>query len=573
MAKVDNTNKGKYVTYWEYLDKTKGPVAPVDINDDLAEKYSEEIVARAEALKGYNTAYYTDNGELGDLMLSDQDYIQFALQERYEAVVNGMKSIFDSRIAFMGIPDPEWAIYSYEEIIEMENNGVKIPDDVLKWAHSMQQADVNAVSTSGEVDGDDGEDNSIDSLKDKAKKYIKDSEKAVEDTNAQFETYKEKAQEAMQLKKAKQDTYKAEMDEIAKMTDEWKALNEKSKSGQLSKAENKRLQELAKKINGQNGTVMKEMQAADAQLDSFLESFNGLDAKIQENMVLISDTEKAAKDLLDLEKSFTGEFIPVALTERAADSGLLINPLQGAKGDSIAEVAMEAAQDLTECNDAVSSVVYDSENTELTQFATEYTKAATETEENTKETMGEAFNQASPENKPKDKVDSGIPIIFSFANSMYATAKTLATTIELKSQDKKMMSRKKSLVKELHQSDKEIKTVNKEIAATQSTQESNASEEEAFLAKLDEIKGQQSNEEMTSESEGEGGVTSSATNETEEICTNLESLDNENDQATKGLQKAVGKSLAVSKKSQNLSKLLRGESVDLEKQKNFYIQK
>lgn len=44
--------------------------------------------------------------------------------------------------AMCAVQDPNWQGYSYEEIIQMENNGVKIPQEVLLWAHAQQESDI-----------------------------------------------------------------------------------------------------------------------------------------------------------------------------------------------------------------------------------------------------------------------------------------------------------------------------------------------------------------------------------------------------------------------------------------------
>ena len=36
-------------------------------------------------------------------------------------------------------PDEEWVNFTYDEIIEMADNGTVVPDDVLKWAYAKQQ--------------------------------------------------------------------------------------------------------------------------------------------------------------------------------------------------------------------------------------------------------------------------------------------------------------------------------------------------------------------------------------------------------------------------------------------------
>ncbi len=50
--------------------------------------------------------------------------------------------------------DPQWAIYSAEEIIAMADNGVNIPQDVVDIANTIMQS---AVSAEGQIEGEDGQ--------------------------------------------------------------------------------------------------------------------------------------------------------------------------------------------------------------------------------------------------------------------------------------------------------------------------------------------------------------------------------------------------------------------------------
>lgn len=569
------TGRSKYVTYWEYLDKDKPAVTPSEIvgYDGI---FPDEIIARAAELRGYNEAYYKDRKTLEGLdeepilKLTDLDFIKFALQERYESVVRQIDCIHQREIAQLDIPDPQWAAYTYEEIIAMAENGVNIPDEVVAWAKAQQQADPMSYEIdveSSESQGAEQGAESAASVQKKAKEYAEKAEKAIDETLQLFESHRDVAQKAMRIKKAKEDKYKSEMDDIAKMTEEWKALNAKSSAGTLTKAENKRFSELSRKLNGKNGTAMKDMQMADAQLDKYLDSFEIIDTKIDENSTLIQETKEIANSLLKIEKPCASELMPHSKTEKEVGHGLLSDLKFGAKGDNLSAATMEAAEDLKECNDDVTEVIRGRVGTELTQFAKDYTTEATKNEENTKEVMGDAFNQASPERKLKKSVDSGIPIIFSFMNAILASTLTILTTAELLAKDKETKTEKKSLNKELKKADKDMKALNKEVDEAENKKESNRSEEEVFLAKLDEIntKSTEPTKSKDPDSADPNGNEASNNGEEQDIIKNLENIGNKDKQASKSLNKALTKSTKTTNKSKSIAKILKGKTTNLGK--------
>ena len=87
--------------------------------------------------------------------LSDEelyDYVDTLIsKENQIAMAQFVKGIHQQ----LGIPaDGEWSQYTYEEILQMEDNGVLIPDEVLKWAHSMQASNVSEYELTSEDTSD-----------------------------------------------------------------------------------------------------------------------------------------------------------------------------------------------------------------------------------------------------------------------------------------------------------------------------------------------------------------------------------------------------------------------------------
>ena len=62
-----------------------------------------------------------------------------SLIQKHNSAANSLN--LDAAFSILGKPlDPEWSQYSYEEILQMEDNGVLIPEEFLEWAHSMQSS-------------------------------------------------------------------------------------------------------------------------------------------------------------------------------------------------------------------------------------------------------------------------------------------------------------------------------------------------------------------------------------------------------------------------------------------------
>ena len=101
--------------------------------ENSAVVYSDKILETALALKATYGAKY-----------SDQYYLDYASRMSYIGMVERFSEPRAKRISECPIQNPDWQGYSYEEIIEMENNGVEIPQDVILWAHAQQESDIVA---------------------------------------------------------------------------------------------------------------------------------------------------------------------------------------------------------------------------------------------------------------------------------------------------------------------------------------------------------------------------------------------------------------------------------------------
>lgn len=345
--------------------------AGITLDENLVQKYHAKTVEYALALKATYGNKYTD-----------EFYLNYAHRNNVIAMYGATSANYMRNNC--PIQDPEWAGYSYEEIIAMENNGYKIPEEVLLWAHSCQESDVTAYQVvSGEAMLDDGSsteeisgDFSLENLQAKTKQYITKSEKAQKNAEVDMQEFNELAQKAEMIKKEKEDTYKDSMKEISKLSTEWKQLDNKAKNNTLSSSEQKRYNELSSKLGG-NNSIVKEIQIEADDLDNLLANMDSLNVDIDNNLILADETIKAGKDLAEIDSNthelqqkhnFSGIIFK--------DGGLLEDLLYGAKGTTIQRIAIDTGRDLSEYSSESLTELNTDDNIQLAEFATNYVEEA-----------------------------------------------------------------------------------------------------------------------------------------------------------------------------------------------------
>lgn len=153
-------------------------------------------------------------------------------------------------------------------------------------------------------------------------------------------------------------------------------LDDKKKNGEkLSLTERLKYNSLSKKLDSSNGTMMKEIQADNSDLDDFLNSLDSLSADIKTNETLAQDTIKSGKDLSNLQKNYRQEELP-AQTSGIKDDGMgpSLDELYQAKPQDIADTAIDKGNDLLEYVDEVTLEVESNATVDTAKFAQEYTE-------------------------------------------------------------------------------------------------------------------------------------------------------------------------------------------------------
>ena len=196
---------------------------------------------------------------------------------------------------------------TYEEILQMEDNGVLIPDEYLEWAHSMQSSNVGEyeldtgdVNATNDVEGtksDVGEAGNM-GLTNVAKVLTK---KVVLQEEILNEAVKEFEQYSADMETMTNDALSVQnnaLKQVQEMMNEWQSIDNKVKNGEeLTAAEQARYGELG--LMMENVVSNSTMQVA-----SFTSDFD----EISKLMQSTSEEAKVAQDYAN-ETSFTGDII------------------------------------------------------------------------------------------------------------------------------------------------------------------------------------------------------------------------------------------------------------------------
>lgn len=560
--RIKKSEQGKYST------------AGITLDENLVDKYTPETVERAKELKAKN-----QNSKQN---FSDEYYLNYAKSLQLQDITGALNKIHHNRLAGLEIQDKDWAEYSYEEIIEMENQGFKIPEEVLLWAHAQQQADVtdyiivsdsSNLETTNTINGND----ELQNLQKKAKENINKAEKAKKTAETKTAEFTKVTKNAKNIKKAKQEKYKKAMEETESMAKEWKELDDKKKNGKLNFAERVKYKSLSKKLNGKDnegGTRTKAIEADNAILDEFLTSLDGLKNDINENLELAQNTIQSGRDLSEYKQNYPIEKLPQVMSGiRINDMGASSDELYGAKTHNIADIAIETGDELKLVTNEISVNLESDKNIELSDFAKDYTTLAQETLTNTQNIIN-GNQENDEENQEKDKKETSklnsysVDVNFTAQNSKKAIITTLNSTADLYSHKNAITKEENTLQKELKQTSKDIQNIQKESQKVEKKQQENTQKENILIAELKTIQGQAEQEPIEEEKITEpNNIPKTKTKKQEKdnlpILEELENINNENTNSKAKVSKALIQGLKSDAKSQKISKDLTTENSSL----------
>ena len=497
--------------------------AGVTIDEKLAQNYNSRIVNTAIELKAkYGSKY------------SDEYYLESAANWYKSELNTAFNSAYLKGTVGCPIQNPQWAGYSYEEIIQMENNGVKIPQDVLLWAHAQQESDITSyevVTSTGENDDNASTeelsgDFDINSLQKKAKENIAKSEKAQEDIQQTVEEYNQNKEKAIQLKNEKEKALKNSISEITKLTNEWKKLDQKAKSGTLSEAERSRYEELSKTLGNETN---KNTSFDNNELDELLKSMNLLETKATEDLVIADETVQSGRELSKYNKNYHQMQQTHILNNMilSGDSGLLSNTIFGSSSTYIQELAIRTGNDLSILSNAQLTELNTTETVDLKNFATAYTdiNKNTDKENNNQstQTTNQDENKVAPQsqntqttnttnapttnetnntnnlNKNTNKKEKEgkntnyfvFPMSGTPAAALAATAVSAISTADLIGKQDKTNETKVKLQKDLAATEKNLQRLQKQINNVEKQHNDYIQTSETYLAQIDNLMAEQ----------------------------------------------------------------------------------
>lgn len=310
--------------------------------------------------------------------------------------------------------DPKWSQFSYEEILQMEDNGVVIPEKFLEWAHSMQSSnvveyeldtgDVNDINDSDGLKADIGDAGYM-GKKDVAKvfnKQVQAQEEILTKAAAEFEQYSTKLEVATEDAQTVQNNA---LKKVQEMMNEWLVIDAKVKNGdELSQDEKARYGQLGLMMNN-------EVKSSTIQIENFTSDFNEI-AKLMQGA---SKEAKVAQDYAS-DTSYVGQLITeyeVAHNSRMATgnnhifdgaTGVVDLLKANTMGKNLAVTSIKSGNDLQ-------SITFDSNESikKVTAQMKSMTVNIASGDERMVETVSESQSEAETSTKSEEKTDTVEP--------------------------------------------------------------------------------------------------------------------------------------------------------------------
>ena len=489
----------------DYSQNTTG-ITLSDIPEDKLALYSQKTIENACRLKAkYGNKY------------SDEYYLNYSSRDSYIRMVENFSESKRTNAAMCAVQDPNWQGYSYEEIIQMENNGVKIPQEVLLWAHAQQESDIvsyeviesEALNDNNTSTGEISNSSDINALLKNAQIYTVKSTSAQKTAEEDAEKYSELSTQAKKIQSENKNTYKDELEKISKLTKEWKQLDTKNKNGTLNSSEKNRYNELSKTINSEsNNNNKKEIAFNEKELDELLLSMSGLTKKTTENTKIADETIQASEALSNKIKTYNSQQQKYTV-QGVISSGPLDSPISETNSFSIESVSMEAGKNLENQSNETDAILTEDSNLEVKEFAKEYSRKAKEAVKSSNNSTSKSNNEADtttsetetkteePEQE-KTKTFTVNPAV-GVTPSITATATTIRSMNDLSTNKNNVEGIHNSLVQSQEKATKNAKNVKKEEKKAEKEHTTNEKKIEAKENELEAIKQQADNVKSTSE--------------------------------------------------------------------------
>ncbi len=340
-------------------------VAGEALDESVVSGVDSEVADYAQQLKNHYGNKY-----------SDVYYIQYAKQRFY---VNSLKLTacsFKRRSINPQVPDPKWAKYSYQEILQMADGGNYVPKDVLEWAQGQfandsvtyivmedsQTGSVSDISTATDLTNSS-------QLVNQVKSYVQACEKAQEKLNDKYLDFQNQAKSAQEVKQKEQQDYEEKFEQIKVSQQEWKDLDNKQKTTKLTLQEQERYNELSDIISS-NSDQIKQISSNAQILKLMTSSLDVLDSEISNCSQIISGTILSSEILSKFK--FQINDLKIQHKPTIGASGNPNDVFTGASNLQIISTAHIYASNLESSVNDITVSLSQGQNLELIQFARDY---------------------------------------------------------------------------------------------------------------------------------------------------------------------------------------------------------
>ena len=310
--------------------------------------------------------------------------------------------------------DPFWSQYTYEEILNMVNDGVTVPQEFIDWANTMQDSDTVAYQVEGASDDENAYDNLAaetgniqkTDIQKRAQAFASKAQAQQELIENKSDETKPKVNQVLSEKNELEQNQKMSLKTIENITTEWKTLDTKFKKGEeLTESEQKKYKQLGLMLNDSNNNLMLQAEKVSGDIDDLMEQINNIDMLLNVNERINAEIEDVGTRMASFEGSKRHIILPASSGNQV--TGITAAFYAGAMGNNLAFDTGLAGINLFFNNLEVEHEL--GNNVNLVNTTTEQVNIATDAaenrEENTKSTTNkQAENQGDDKKTDEDKI-------------------------------------------------------------------------------------------------------------------------------------------------------------------------
>lgn len=390
--------------------------------------------------KVHNSIYERDGSNTKDVeaiiaaLKEDEKFKNFSEDELYSYAyglisnsnAHALKGAFQSMGFNSGKPkDPFWSQYTYEEILNMAENGVMVPQEFVDWAHTMQDSDTTSYQI--ELSTEDActyenlmaqTDNlSPSALQKRAQAFASKAQAQEELINDKVEETKPILNTVQAEKNDLEKNQAASLQKLESLTNEWKSLDRKFKNGnELTDSEQRRYKELGLMLNDRNNNLVIQTQKISGDIDDLMKQIDNIDMLLNINEKINSEIENIATQISWTEGNKKHIILPTSSGNQI--TGLNASFYTAAMGNNLAidtgltginlfvsniEITNMQGSNLALANETQEQVDTINEVSENKDQNLEYTtNKQAETQGSDKKSEKEEDNKNQPENKSQN---------------------------------------------------------------------------------------------------------------------------------------------------------------------------